>query len=115
MQIDYLGHSGFLVETETALLLFDYYRGALSFLEKKPKEKPLFVFVSHAHADHFNPFIFKIGGRNVTYLLSFDLKGSPKVKRTATSGTSTRTAPMWSRGSARSRRFFPPTKVSLSL
>lgn len=81
MQIDYLGHSGFLVETETALLLFDYYRGALSFLEKKPKEKPLFVFVSHAHADHFNPFIFKIGGRNVTYLLSFDLKGSPKVKK----------------------------------
>ena len=30
MKIDYLGHSGFLVETETAVLLFDYYRGDIS-------------------------------------------------------------------------------------
>ena len=79
MIIDYLGHSGFLVETERALLLFDYYQGDLSPLRSKSSEKPLFVFVSHAHGDHFNPKIFSLSGRPVRYLLSFDLAGNPKV------------------------------------
>ncbi len=85
MKIDYLGHSGFLVETESALLLFDYFRGDLSALDRKPLEKPLFVFVSHAHADHFNPKIFSLsdGARCVKYILSFDLKGKRAVKRRA--------------------------------
>lgn len=83
MKIDYLGHSGFLVETDSALLLFDYERGNLSPLDRKPVEKPLFVFVSHAHADHFNPKIFSLadGGRPVQYILSFDLKTDPAAKR----------------------------------
>lgn len=77
MIIDYLGHSGFLFETDRELLLFDYYRGDLSLLRQKPKEKPLFVFVSHVHGDHYNPNIFTLadGYRSVTFLLSFDLKG----------------------------------------
>ncbi len=81
MKIDHLGHSGFLVETDGALLLFDYYRGDLSLLAQKPKEKPLFVFVSHAHPDHFEPKIFSLadGTRPVTYILSFDLKGNPEI------------------------------------
>lgn len=78
MKIDYLGHSGFLVETDAALLLFDYYRGDLSVLNRKPAEKPLFVFVSHAHADHFNPKIFALQ-RPAAFLLSFDLLGNPKI------------------------------------
>ena len=32
MKIDCLGHSGFLAETEQAVLLFDYYRGDISFV-----------------------------------------------------------------------------------
>ena len=83
MVIDYLGHSGFLVETGRQLLLFDYYRGDLSILEQKPTDKPLFVFVSHAHPDHFNPAIFELTGRAVHYLLSFDLHGSRDVPQTA--------------------------------
>ena len=79
MKIDYLGHSGFLVETDEVLMLFDYFKGGLSLLKQKPEEKPLFVFVSHAHADHFNPDIFRIRNRTVRYLLAFDLKGNPKV------------------------------------
>ena len=81
MIIDYLGHSGFLAETDGALLLFDYYRGDLSLIGRKPAEKPLFVFVSHVHADHFNPEIFRLaeGTRPVKYVLSFDLKGNPSV------------------------------------
>ncbi|MBO4933722.1 MAG: MBL fold metallo-hydrolase [Clostridia bacterium] len=81
MVIDYLGHSGFLVETEKALMLFDYFRGDLSVIEGKPQDKPLFVFASHAHPDHFNPQIFSLagGGRTVRYLLSHDVrrKASP--------------------------------------
>lgn len=60
VKIDYLGHSGFFVETDSILLLFDYYYGDLSFLREKPNDKPLFVLVSHAHGDHFNPEIFSL-------------------------------------------------------
>lgn len=81
MNIHYLGHSGFSVETDRALLLFDYYKGDLSPLREKTAEKPLFVFVSHGHADHFHPGIFSLAddGRRVQYILSFDLRGNPAV------------------------------------
>lgn len=81
MKIDYLGHSGFFVETDSVLLLFDYYCGDLSFIGQKAGEKPLFVFASHVHEDHFNPEIFSLADihRRTTYLLSFDIKGDPGV------------------------------------
>lgn len=83
MKIDYLEHSGFLVETEKAVLLFDYYRGDVSIVRQKPKDKPLYVFASHVHADHFNPKIFSLadGARTAKYLLSFDIKGNPAVPK----------------------------------
>lgn len=83
MKIEYLGHSGFFVECESSLLLFDYYRGDLSFISEKPEEKPLFVFVSHAHGDHFNPRIFDITDIHpkTKYMLSFDIKGSSAVPK----------------------------------
>ena len=76
ISIDYIGHSGFLVETETSLMLFDYYRGDLSVLDAKPADKPLFVFASHAHGDHYNPAILKLAEkeREVHYLFSFDIR-----------------------------------------
>lgn len=79
IKIDYLGHSGFFVETERVMLLFDYYYGNLAFLKEKPNKKPLFVFVSHAHADHFNPEIFALADTKhpTKYLLSFDVKKNP--------------------------------------
>ena len=81
IKIDYLGHSGFFVENERSMLLFDYYYGDLSFLEEKLEEKPLFVFSSHAHGDHFNPEIFTIVNKHkkTSYHLSFDIKGKPTV------------------------------------
>ena len=81
MIIDYVGHSGFLVETGRQLLLFDAERFDPALIGGKPVNKPLFVFVSHAHPDHFNPDIFSLAGgrRRVRYLLSFDLKGNPAV------------------------------------
>lgn len=81
MKIDYLGHSGFFVETDSVLLLFDYYYGDLSFIGQKPDEKPLFVFASHINEDHYNPKIFSLSDIHprTTYLLSFDIKGDPGV------------------------------------
>ena len=81
IKITYLGHSGFFVETDKTMLLFDYYYGDLSFLEEKSGEKPLFVFSSHGHGDHFNPEIFSIvkTHQKTIYLLSFDIKGKPAV------------------------------------
>ncbi len=83
MKIDYLGHSGFFVETDSVLLLFDYYCGDLSFIGQKPDEKPLFVFVSHVHEDHYNPKIFSLSDIHprTTYLPSFDIKGDPGVPK----------------------------------
>lgn len=76
-KITYIGHSGFLAETEKHLLLFDYYQGVLPDLSE---EKPLYIFVSHRHEDHFNPEIFKLAGegRQITYVLSFDIKLTEK-------------------------------------
>ena len=79
MKIDYFGHSGFLVETASCLLLFESFRADPGTIDGKPKDKPLFVFVSHAHADHFDPAIFSIAGRTVRYLLSFDLRGNKRI------------------------------------
>jgi len=75
MKITYIHHSSFSVELETVTLLFDYYAGPLpEFLQ----DKPLIVFASHFHADHFSPVIFELAAHKagVQYVLSGDI--SPK-------------------------------------
>lgn len=51
MKVTYIGHSGFSVELDHYVLLFDYYTGKLP---EWPGEKTLLVFASHSHPDHFN-------------------------------------------------------------
>ena len=51
MKITYIHHSSFLAELKGAALLFDYFEGSLSL----PEKKPVAVFVSHRHGDHFSP------------------------------------------------------------
>ena len=72
MRVRYLGHSGFLLEMEDALFLFDYYQGSLPEMDS---EKALFVFVSHVHYDHYNPDILKLRRQrqNIWYLFSDDV------------------------------------------
>ncbi|MGN1442539.1 MAG: MBL fold metallo-hydrolase [Acutalibacteraceae bacterium] len=57
MKITYVGHSGFLVETKDCYYVFDYYKGGLPALNP---HKPVVVFCSHFHHDHFNPKIFEM-------------------------------------------------------
>ena len=72
MKVTYLGHSGFLLETDTVYLLFDYYTGALPEISA---DKPLVVFVSHSHADHYNREIFqwKLRYPDIQYVLAHDI------------------------------------------
>lgn len=65
MTIWYLQHSGFAVDTGNHLLVFDYYidlprGGTLEQGAVTPallRDKPMAVFASHNHHDHFNPII----------------------------------------------------------
>ena len=75
MNITYIHHSAFLVETKSACLLFDYFEGALPPI---PAEKPLYVLTSHIHEDHFSQKIFSINHPNITFLLSSDIPADRK-------------------------------------
>lgn len=51
----YLGHSGFLLELESATLIFDWYQGEIPPLRG---DKPVYIFASNINQDHFRPEIF---------------------------------------------------------
>ena len=80
MKVIYLGHSGFFVETDDVQYLFDYIRGDLP---ENLGEKPLYVFASHAHQDHFDPKIFASPLRDKVkgYILGFDIEPLFKEKK----------------------------------
>ena len=74
MTITYIHHSGFLVETADQYYLFDYYKGDLPPLKT---DKPILVFASHNHQDHYNPEIFgilqELGMQHITAVLGKDI------------------------------------------
>ena len=77
MRVTFLEHSGFLVESGSAALLFDWWKGEL------PAIAPgvhMYVFASHLHEDHFDPQIFSLdnGRRDVRFLLGHDIKPTPR-------------------------------------
>ncbi|XXF81079.1 Rieske 2Fe-2S domain-containing protein [Myxococcaceae bacterium GXIMD 01537] len=89
MQITFLGHAGFAVETAGALVVMDPWlseRGAFDsgwmqlprnhqlaprvreLLESSPKER--FLYVSHEHKDHFDPeFLATVAKRDFTVVI----------------------------------------------
>lgn len=73
MKVTFIEHSGFSVEMEHTVLLFDYYKGEIP---KFPEDKKIFVFASHGHGDHYNPVIWKLREKyqNITYILSDDIQ-----------------------------------------
>ena len=105
--VTFLGHSGFLAELPSVALLFDWTEGELPSL---PEDKPLYVFVSHAHPDHFDPKIFALdqwkgevlddvdgGNRDIYFLLGHGI--TLDVRRLQRWGISPETA-----GKARVRK-----------
>lgn len=74
IRVTYLYHSGFTVELDRHLLVFDYYRGELPTV---PEGKQLIIFASHKHQDHFQLSILKWGEKyapNSCYFLGNDIK-----------------------------------------
>ena len=71
IQLAYIYHSGFTAETEDHFLVFDYYKGQI-----KLPDKPIIVFASHGHADHYNPLIldWQKQQAEISYVLSHDIK-----------------------------------------
>lgn len=56
MQVTYIDHSGFMVESGSCYYIFDYYKGELPKLDK---DKEVIVFCSHFHQDHLIRRFFK--------------------------------------------------------
>lgn len=72
MKIIYIHHSSFLVELETVTLLFDYTEGVLPEIRK---DKPLMVFASHRHGDHYSEKVLDLKKKheNTRFIFSDDI------------------------------------------
>lgn len=76
MKVSYIFHSGVAVELDTAVLIFDYYKGELPEFDQ---EKDIYVFSSHRHHDHFSTQIFHLlkDYPKCKYILSNDISITP--------------------------------------
>ena len=87
LRITYLYNSGFLVETENHVLIFDYCLASTpdptnQIIENALKRKAFItVFVSHGHSDHFNPLIlrWRVKRRDIKYVFSDDIPALDSV------------------------------------
>lgn len=72
MKITFIHHSSFLVELKTAALLFDYTEGDIPEIGE---DKPLLIFASHRHGDHYSDKILEIRKQcaGIRYILSDDI------------------------------------------
>ena len=75
MNVTYIHHSGFLIETNRFYYLFDYESGDLPYLNT---DKPIYVLSSHSHQDHYNSHIFSLlknkGMKYIKAILSDDIE-----------------------------------------
>ena len=55
MNVVYIHHSGFLIETEACYYLIDYFQGTIPTLNPC---KPVIVLASHKHHDHYQKSVF---------------------------------------------------------
>lgn len=72
MKVTHIFHSGFSMEMEHCVLLFDYYEGRLPDFDP---EKTLYVFASHEHHDHYDPIIWTLKEKypKIFYILDEDV------------------------------------------
>ena len=80
MNVTYIHHSCFLVESERFYYLFDYESGSLPAMDGT---KPIFIFASHRHEDHYNPAVFSLlsaaGMQQIRAVLSDDIEAPAAV------------------------------------
>ena len=76
MILTYIFHSGFVIETEQVMLVFDYWMDPAGVMQHAlASDKPMYVLSSHFHEDHFNRDIFgwRRQKNDITYILSKDI------------------------------------------
>lgn len=78
MKLTYIFHSGFALETEKAIIVFDYWLDPTGVMPRMlAKRKHLYVLCSHYHRDHFTRQVFKWRQEcpymRYTYILSHDI------------------------------------------
>lgn len=76
MTLTYIFHSGFALETTSAILVFDYWLDPADVIGRILKsDKHLYVFASHFHEDHFSRHILEWRKQkpDITYILSKDI------------------------------------------
>ena len=76
MTLTYIFHSGFVLETEKSILIFDFWMDLVGVVPPFLKKvKHIYVFASHFHEDHFNKAIFEWREQRegITYILSKDI------------------------------------------
>lgn len=81
MKVTYLYHSGFMVEEEDTVLIFDYFKGELPAFGEN---KQVYVFASHRHYDHYKKKIYDWREicPNITYILSDDIPAKKYMDHT---------------------------------
>lgn len=84
MRLTYIFHSGFALETSDSILVFDCWMDPARVIPKLlQSEKPMYVFASHFHEDHFSRSIFEWRKQkpNITYILSKDILKRRRVSK----------------------------------
>ena len=83
LRVTFIHHSSFVVETDTRQLVFDYFPACtysdVTFHGKEPvfsAEKPVYVFASHSHKDHFSLDVLRWAENrdDVHYIFSKDIR-----------------------------------------
>ncbi len=96
LRITHYYHSGFSVEADDLLFVFDYWRGEKRELRGSRQILPsrlsryrrVFVFISHEHIDHLDPVVFAWKEyASVTYIVSSDMPIGIRGKRMAPGDT----------------------------
>lgn len=89
IELTYIFHSGFALVAEECVIVFDYWMDPSGVVKRTLREntgKPVYVFASHFHEDHFNREIFQWKSEwpntRFTYILSKDILKHRRAQRT---------------------------------
>lgn len=83
MELSYLLNSGFMVKDGKTLLVFDDYEdpaGVVDAAYDQGDFDKLYIFVTHAHFDHFGTHIRAYAQKATRYVFSSDLRHTKRVK-----------------------------------
>lgn len=89
IELTYIFHSGFALVADECVIVFDYWMDPSGVVKRTLEEnagKPVYVFASHFHEDHFNREIFlwksEWPNTHFTYILSKDILKHRRAQRT---------------------------------